>query len=74
MSNLIFEFSKIKSKFCLKRGDFKKMQAHSHIGNICYAKETILLKTIIKIETYQTSNGLKEIHLEEICNLSYFII
>lgn len=54
MSNLIFEFSKIKSKFCLKRGDFKKMQAHSHIGNICYAKETVLLKTIIKIETYQT--------------------
>lgn len=50
------------------------MQAHTHKGNICYAKETILLKIIIKIEIYQTSNGLREIHLEEICNLSHFII
>lgn len=50
------------------------MQAHSHIEHICYAKETILLKTIIKIEIYQASNGLKEIHLEVIRNLSHFII
>lgn len=46
----------------------KPTNPHAHTENICYVKVTILLKSFIKIEIYQSLNGLKEILPEEICS------